>query len=84
VEYNNYAFPLVLETGAKDVRTYAAKKEVEAQAAFEETPIAMGVMEASSCPTAKSLSLRTVLFPLYPRLNKAQVAKVAKVLATLP
>ncbi len=83
-EYNNYAFPLVLETGAKDVRSYAAKKEVEAEAAFADTPVAAGVAEAVACPVSNSLSLRTVLFPLYPRLSKTQVAKVAKVLATLP
>jgi perosamine synthetase len=83
-EYNNYAFPLVSETGAKDVRSYAAKKEVETDAAFAETPVAMGIVDAASCPIANSLSLRTVLFPLYPRLSKTQVAKVAKVLATLP
>lgn len=83
-EYNNYAFPLVLETGAKDVRSYAAKKELEVDAAFGETPVAKGAADPGSCPVAASLSLRTVLFPLYPRLGKTQVAKVAKVLATLP
>ncbi len=83
-EYNNYAFPLVLETGAKDVRAYAAKKEVEAEAAFADTPVATGRADVAACPVANSLALRTVLFPLYPRLGKAQVAKVAKVLATLP
>ena len=83
-EYNNYAFPLVLETGAKDVRSYAAKKEVEVDAAFVDTPVAAGVAGAVACAVANSLSLRTVLFPLYPRLGKTQVAKVAKVLATLP
>jgi perosamine synthetase len=83
-EYNNYAFPLVLETGAKDVRTYAAKKEVEVEAAFGETPVSRGLIDVAACPVANSLALRTVLFPLYPRLNNTQVAKVAKVLATLP
>ncbi len=33
---------------------------------------------------ASSLLLRTVLFPLYPRLGAKNVANIAKVLATLP
>lgn len=83
-EYNNYSFPLVLETGLKDVVSYASKKEVEAEAAFSDSVAAKLPETTRACPVADSLALRTVLFPLYPRLGKAQVAKIAKVLATLP
>jgi dTDP-4-amino-4,6-dideoxygalactose transaminase len=83
-EYNNYTYPIVLETGLKDVRTYAAKKEVELASAFEDTVISRRPDVVHSCPIAASLALRTVAAPLYPRLGKAQVLKVAKVLATLP
>lgn len=83
-EYNNYAFPLILETGMKDVCSYAAKKEVEAESAFTQSLAAKQPDLTKACPNANSLALRTVLFPLYPRLGKSQVAKVAKVITTLP
>jgi len=83
-EYNNYAFPLVLETGMKDVKAYASKKEVVIENAFNDTLAAAGLAGSPVCPVAGSLALRTALFPLYPRLSSAQAAKVAKVIATLP
>ena len=83
-DYNNYSFPLVLQTGMKDVVAYANKKEVSVEHAFSDTIIAKIPEYQSSCPNAYSLSLRTVLFPLYPRLSGKQIEKIAKVLATLP
>jgi len=83
-EYNNYSFPLILETGFKDVEAYASKKEVEVESAFTDTIAAKNPEETRSCPVANSLVLRTIIFPLYPRLGKTQVSKIAKVLATLP
>ncbi|GAB1481662.1 DegT/DnrJ/EryC1/StrS family aminotransferase [Treponema sp.] len=83
-EYNNYAFPVILDTGAKDARSYAVKKDVHVDMAFSDTLIGKELVPSSSCPVAYSLSLRTLVFPLYPRLTNTQVAKVAKVLATLP
>lgn len=83
-EYNNYAFPLILETGMKDVCSYAAKKEVEVESAFDQTLAIKHSDLTRACPTANSLALRTVLFPLYPRLGKTQVSKVSKVITTLP
>jgi len=83
-EYNNYSFPLVLQTGLKDVVAYAYKKDVIIENAFNDTVLAKMTDIQSSCPNAYSLSLRTVLFPLYPRLSGKQIEKIAKVLATLP
>jgi dTDP-4-amino-4,6-dideoxygalactose transaminase len=83
-EYNNYTFPLVLDTGAKDARIYAAKKEVAAEAAFADCVLERYPQEGNACPTATSLCLRTLRFPLYPRLGKTQVGRIAKVLTTLP
>ncbi|MDR1107366.1 MAG: DegT/DnrJ/EryC1/StrS family aminotransferase [Treponema sp.] len=82
--YNNYAFPLVLETGLKDVKTYARKKEIAVESAFEDTPAASGAADAQKCPESRSLSLRTVLFPLYPRLRSQEVERVSKLILTLP
>jgi len=83
-EYNNYAFPLILETGVKDVKAYARRKEISVESAFENTPVACGMAAPEQCPEAYSLSLRTVLFPMYPRLGKADAGKVAKLILTLP
>ncbi len=83
-EYNNYAFPLLLETGMKDVKAYASRKEVVVEHAFDDTLATAGLVDGPGCPVAASLALRTALFPLYPRLSSSQAAKVAKVIATLP
>jgi len=83
-EYNNYAFPVILETGVKDVKAYARRKEVAVESAFDNTPVGCGMVPPDQCPEAYSLSLRTVLFPLYPRLSKADAGKVAKIIMTLP
>lgn len=83
-EYNNYAFPLVLDSGAKDAKTYAGRKDVSVAFAFEDTLVSKYPDFAKSCPVAYSLLLRTIVFPLYPRLGSAQVSRISKVLATLP
>ena len=83
-EYNNYAFPLILETGVNDVKSYARKKDIVVENAFEHTLAGSGVVPPEQCPHAYSLSLRTVLFPLYPRLGMARAGKVAKLIMTLP
>jgi dTDP-4-amino-4,6-dideoxygalactose transaminase len=91
--YNNYAFPLILETGLKDVRAYAKRKEIAIQSAFEHTLVGSGALgggggvDGSSsppCPESYTLSLRTVMFPLYPRLGSSDIEKVAKLIGTLP
>jgi dTDP-4-amino-4,6-dideoxygalactose transaminase len=111
-QYNNYAFPLVLETGLKDVKAYARKKDILVESAFENTLIGFALateggaalFSGSSpsgdaageegknsvprfqdlCPAAYSLSLRTVLFPLYPRLSSSEVERISKLIVTLP
>ncbi len=78
-------FPLVLTSSFKDVKQYAAKKDIEIALAYEDSVIAIKQDELSdSCIRAKSLYLRCALFPLYPRLTHSQVAKIVKVLGTLP
>ncbi|GHV45671.1 aminotransferase [Spirochaetia bacterium] len=99
-EYNNYAFPLILETGLKDVKAYARKKDIIVESAFDDTLAALpgdasrdgsgenssggASLEAGLCPEAYSLSLRTVLFPLYPRLSSQEVERISKLILTLP
>lgn len=83
-DYNNYSFPVILESGVKEVFSYATKKDVQLELAFADTIVARQEGMSVQCPNAVSLALRTALFPLYPRLGTDQVARVAKVLATLP
>jgi dTDP-4-amino-4,6-dideoxygalactose transaminase len=83
-DYNNYAFPLILETGMKDVKAYARRKDIAVESAFEDTLIGAGEVAGTLCPEAYSLSLRTALFPLYPRLGAAGTGKIAKLIMTLP
>ena len=84
VEYNNYAFPLVLETGLKDVKAYGRRKDIAVESAFETTLVGSGQVLPEQCPEAYSLSLRTVLFPLYPRLRFPDAEKISKLIQTLP
>ena len=83
-EYNNYMFSLVLEAGLKDVFAYARKKDIILESAFENTIIGVSGAEILKCPIAYSLSLRTVLFPLYPRLRVVEAERVSKLIAALP
>jgi dTDP-4-amino-4,6-dideoxygalactose transaminase len=83
-EYCNYAFPLVLETGMKDAAAYARKKEIIVENAFEQSLAGSGVIDSVLCPISYSLSLRTVLFPLYPRLRSQEAERVSKLIMTLP
>jgi dTDP-4-amino-4,6-dideoxygalactose transaminase len=79
-----YSFPVILSSGYKEIKQYAARKEIDIIPAFEKTIAASLGDDLEGCINAKSLLLRCVLFPLYPRLGSSRAAKVAKVLATLP
>lgn len=80
-----YSFPLVLNSGFKDVKSYAQKKGIEVRQAYENSVIALRQEEiAPSCICANSLLLRCALFPLYPRLGQKDVARIVKVLSSLP
>jgi dTDP-4-amino-4,6-dideoxygalactose transaminase len=81
-EYCNYSFSLVLETGLKDVAAYAKKKEIEIGNAFENTIAGAGLCD--NCPASSSLVMRTVLFPMYPRLRSQDVERVSRLIMTLP
>jgi dTDP-4-amino-4,6-dideoxygalactose transaminase len=83
-EYNHYAFPLILETGVKDVKAYAKRKDIAVESAFEDALIGSGLVTPALCAESYSLSLRTVLFPLYPRLGALETEKVAKLIVSVP
>jgi perosamine synthetase len=79
-----WAFPVALASGMKDVRAYAKKKEIETEPAFENSLLACGAVPEGSCPNARSLLLRCLLFPLHQRIGASGAQKISKVLATLP
>lgn len=80
-----YTFPLVLNSGFKDVKAYAQKKGVEVRPAYENSIIAMRQEEYSSkCICANSLLLRCAAFPLYPRLGQKEASLIVKILCSLP
>src|SRR5574344_315615 len=80
-----YSFPLVLNSGFKDVKQYAQRKDIEVRPAFENSIIALRQESlAGDCICANSLLLRTALFPLYPRLGQKDAQRIVKVLSSLP
>ena len=79
-----YAFPAILEGGVKEAMKYARSKTVPTKEAFLETTAGMIDLTDVSCPNAQMLSMRCILFPLYPMLTKEQVEQIARVLSTLP
>jgi len=83
-ESASFGCVVVLESGVKDVRAYAKKKEVDTAMAFDDSCVARGFVPEGLCPQASSLVNRSVAFPLNQRVGKAAAQKIAKVLATLP
>jgi perosamine synthetase len=78
------SFPVALSDGMKEVRQYTLKKNVDTLPAFADSIAALEDSPASLCVNARSLTLRCLLFPLYPTLGKRDVEAVCKVLSTMP
>ena len=78
------SFSLVLNSSFKDVKQYAAKKDIEVQSAFAGSVIEYKDELSEKCIHAKSLLLRCAHFPLYPRLTHNEISKIVKVLGSLP
>jgi len=90
------SFPLILSSSFKDVKQYCSKKDIEIRLAFDNSVMALSQNEpqesenenlksiSEKCLHAKSLYLRCVHFPMYPRISKSESAKIVKVLSSLP
>ena len=79
-----YSFPLVLNSGFKDAKAYAQKKNIEIRQAYEDTIMALRQQEISKkCICANSLYLRCAVFPLYPRLGQKDAQLIIKVLSSM-
>jgi perosamine synthetase len=83
-EQGYWAFPVSVASSIKDVSAYAKKKDVDTELAFTGSLLAKGFVAEDSCPNARSISLRCLLFPLHQRIGATAAEKIAKVLATLP
>jgi dTDP-4-amino-4,6-dideoxygalactose transaminase len=79
-----FCFAVVLTSGYNDVKQYAAKRGIEIEQAFSSSVSSVYTQAAETCVNARSLVLRTALFPLYPRLTNQEARTVKKVLSTLP
>ena len=68
----------------KTTEEIEVKKDIEIQLAFENSVVAHVEEVSEKCIKAKSLYLRCVHVPLYPRLTQSESAKIVKVLSSLP
>ncbi len=83
-EPSYFAFPAVLRSGARDVRAYARKKDIETEEASAGTMLPLLSEDEWPLPQARALCLRCILFPLHPRIGGAGAQRIVKVLSTLP
>jgi dTDP-4-amino-4,6-dideoxygalactose transaminase len=83
-EAGYWALPVCIASSVKDVQAYAKKKEVDTELAFDGSLVAKGFVPDPSCPNARSMILRSLLFPLHQRIGAQSAQKISKVLATLP
>jgi len=79
-----FSFPVLLDSGMKDVQAYARKKGIDTVPAYLRTILGILPEEEKKWPIANSLFLRCLLFPLYPTLSKTSIQQIEKVLTTLP
>ncbi|GMO41295.1 MAG: DegT/DnrJ/EryC1/StrS family aminotransferase [Treponemataceae bacterium] len=79
-----FCFAVALESGFKDVQQYAAKKGIAVEQAFAGSVVDVYPEASESCVNARSLFLRTAVFPFYPLLTNVQAKTVCKTLSTLP
>lgn len=84
VEGVPYSFPVVLKSGVQNTLKYAAKHNIRVVPAFEGCALSLFQDDRRPCPQAEALYLRSVLFPLYPRLAGQSIQLISKVLSTLP
>ena len=80
----HFSFPIILNSGMKEVKAYIMKKNVESRKAFLRTAIDVSGNTENICPIASGLILRTLLLPLYPSLGKKNAEIISKVITTLP
>jgi dTDP-4-amino-4,6-dideoxygalactose transaminase len=83
-EHMPYAFPVYIDGSLKEAQSYARKKGVETRQAFAHCALSSLDAEDEWNGEARKIAMRTLLFPIYPRLSKKEVETIGKVIATLP
>ncbi|HOI23848.1 MAG: DegT/DnrJ/EryC1/StrS family aminotransferase [bacterium] len=79
-----WSFAVILESGMKDAIIHAKRNGIEAAPAFEGSVVMGQGFPESTCPGARSLAMRCLLFPLHEKISSKDAGTIAKVLATLP
>ena len=79
-----FSLALRVERGAGEVITYAARQEVSAAPAFENSVVARGLVPEDEVPVAARLAMSCIRFPLYPAMTNEELEQVGRVVATLP
>jgi len=77
-------FPILVESGAKDILAYARKHAVEADWAFRNQPYLNQESSAEFCPRSRSFLYRTLIFPLYASISERDLTDLGKVISSLP
>lgn len=77
-------FPILVESGAKDIVAWARKHAVEADWAFRNQPQLNLDSSTDLCPRARSFVFRTLVFPLYSTISERDLADLGKVISSLP
>lgn len=84
-----FGFPIIAETGLKEIVAYARRHGVEVEPAYAGTIAARLLEDAEpDSPHARSdaanMVRRCALFPLYPMMNRESIETVRRVLSSLP
>lgn len=77
-------FPVLVDSGAKDVLAHSRKKAVEADWAFRNQPYLNAETASDFCPRARTFLFRTLVFPLYSTFSLKELELLGKVISSLP
>jgi len=77
-------FPVLVDSGAKDVLAYCRKKAVDADWAFRNQPYLNAETSGDFCPHARSFLFHTLIFPLYSTISAKDLELLGKVISSLP
>ena len=77
-------FPILVESGAKELLSHARKKAVDADWAFHHLPYLNAESPSDFCPHARSFLFRTLVFPLYATFSLKELDLLGKVISSLP
>ncbi len=77
-------FPVLVESGAKEVLAYSRKKAVSAEWAFRDQAHFSSESSVELCPRARRFLFHTLIFPLYATFSTKELELLGKVISSLP